>query len=248
MGNKVKQLLNQLIKGFKRSADKKQVKKDRYYHKYADYKSYGIGAPKRKTILKKFLNEFKKLNEKEVFDLVELLYSSRVEDQVLAGNYILALRIDLITPQKFGWLDKMLDYFMSWSTIDDFCVAILQEILLKYPKETLALLERWNKSKNMWKRRASVVAFVRKIGEGGKFTGIVLRLCNNLIWDSEDLVQKGVGWALKDNMRGNKEKVLRYIKDLRKKGVNSTIVLYAIRDLKGKERKRILKIASGRQK
>lgn len=94
----------------------------------------------------------------------------------------------------------------------------------------------------MWKRRASVVAFVRKIGKSGEFVDEALELCDNLIWDEEDLVRKGVGWALKDNMRGAKMRVLDYVKSLRREGVSSTITLYAIRDLKGKEREEVLNV------
>jgi 3-methyladenine DNA glycosylase AlkD len=65
-------------------------------------------------------------------------------------------------------------------------------------------------------------------------------LCEKLIWDKEDIVQKGVGWALKDNLRSAPDRVLPYIKDLRQRGVPATITLYAIRDLKGAKRKEIL--------
>ena len=71
---------------------------------------------------------------------------------------------------------------------------------------------------------------------------MALELCNNLLWDNEDLVRKGVGWALKDNMRFDKKRVVEYVKDLRRKGVSSTITLYAIRDLKGEERREVLRI------
>lgn len=94
----------------------------------------------------------------------------------------------------------------------------------------------------MWKRRASVVTFTRKIWESGEFTDEALELCDNLIWDKEDYVRKGVGWALKGNMRGAKERVLDYVKSLRRKGVSSVITLYAIRDLRGKERETVLNI------
>jgi 3-methyladenine DNA glycosylase AlkD len=85
-----------------------------------------------------------------------------------------------------------------------------------------------------------VVAFVRKIGESGEFTEEALRLCENLVGDPEDLVRKGVGWALKDVMRGDRERVLAYVKDLRRRGVSATITLYAIRDLRGAERDEML--------
>jgi len=88
--------------------------------------------------------------------------------------------------------------------------------------------------------------FVRKIGASGEFTDEALELCQNLIWDEDDLVQKGVGWALKDTMRGANEQVIEDVKDLRRWGVPSTITLYAIRDLKGGERKAVLAIRGRR--
>ena len=94
----------------------------------------------------------------------------------------------------------------------------------------------------MWKRRASVVIFTRKVGESGRFTKEALELCENLIWAKEDLVRKAVGWCLKDVMRGDKKKVLKYVKDLRKRGVPSIITSYAIRDLRGKHKAEILAI------
>ena len=135
-----------------------------------------------------------------------------------------------------------MDHFNNWALVDGFCLHVIQPLLLKYREETLRLLKRWNRSENMWKRRASMVTFVWKIGSSGEFIDEVLNLCESLIWDKEDLVLKGVGWVLKDNMRGAKERVLDYVKILRRKGVPSIIPLYAIRDLKGKEREGILKI------
>lgn len=87
-----------------------------------------------------------------------------------------------------------------------------------------------------------MVAFTRRVGESGEYTDEVLSLCNNLVWDPEDIVQKGVGWTLKDNLRSAPERILRYVKDLRRKGVPSTITLYAIRDLKGARRNEVLAV------
>ena len=55
-------------------------------------------------------------------------------------------------------------------------------------------------------------------------------------------MQKGVGWALKDNLPGARERVLDYVKSLRRNGVSSTITLYAIRDLRGEEREEVLRV------
>ena len=93
-----------------------------------------------------------------------------------------------------------------------------------------------------------MVAFTRKIGKSGKYTDECLELAENLIDDPEDLVQKAVGWALKDTMRGDKDRVLAYVKNLRIRGKSAVITLYAIRDLKGKEREEVLALKSKKKK
>jgi 3-methyladenine DNA glycosylase AlkD len=236
-------LYTAIVSELKKHADNEGAEMAKHYHKYEGYESYGIQTPIVRKLLKRYKKNIQKLNCEKAFALARKFFISHIEEEVLAGNYVLQLKNDCLIPSKFGYLDEVLDHFRSWSAIDDFCVEggkVFQPLLLRYPKETVALLRKWNKSKNMWKRRASVVPFTRKVGESGAFTKEGLELCKNLVWDKEDLVQKAVGWALKDMMRGDKQKVLDYVKKIRRDGVASTIALYAIRDLSGKERQEIL--------
>jgi 3-methyladenine DNA glycosylase AlkD len=156
------------------------------------------------------------------------------------GIALLKLNVKDMKPDDFGILEKVSDCLNNWGTVDGFCIEVLQPLFFKYPDEMLRLLGKWSGAKSLWKRRASVVVFTRRVGASGKFTDEALKLCDRLIWDEEDYVRKGVGWALKDVMRGDKEKVLKYVKELRRKGVSAVITLYAIRDLRGSERKAVL--------
>ena len=237
MDNLYQKIYTDLIK----HENKKAAEIDKKYHKYDGHRSLGIKAGVLDKLLKQYKTEVRNLSCKESLALAQMLYKGKIEDMILAGNFVLQNKIDCIGKSELTFLDKALNNFSSWSQIDDFCIDVLQPVLLKYPKDALRFLKKWNQSKNMWKRRASVVVFVRKVGESGKFTNEALALCENLIFDKEDLVQKGVGWCLKDVMRGDKEKVFEYVKKLRKRSVPATITLYAIRNLKGTERGEILK-------
>ena len=86
------------------------------------------------------------------------------------------------------------------------------------------------------------MTFIQKVAKSGEFLDDALRLCENLVWDTEDIVRKGVGWTLKVNMDYEQERVLDYVKDLRRRGVSSTITLYAIEKLPPEMRKEVLKI------
>lgn len=228
-----------IVSDLKKHGDKKVAEGDKYYHKYERYEAYGIKMPVLRALLRQYKRDIQALDCKDALALAQQFYVSHIEEQVLAGNYVLHLKRDCLPPAIFSYWDKALDHFNSWSTIDDFCMNVFQPILLEYPKKMLALLRTWNKSKNMWKRRASVATFTRKIGGSGEFTDEALELCENLIWDKEDLVRKAVGWCLKDVMRGDKVRVLAYVKNLRKRGVSSVIISYALRDVRSREKARL---------
>ncbi len=68
-------------------------------------------------------------------------------------------------------------------------MGVLQPLLWPYRKETLELVEERSRSPIRWKRRASVVTFVRKAAKSGEFTKEVIHLCENLIWDEEDIMK-----------------------------------------------------------
>ncbi|MBU6998413.1 MAG: DNA alkylation repair protein [Theionarchaea archaeon] len=207
---------------------------------------YGLTGEVLRDLIAQYEGQFSQLELTERFHLVKMLYCSGISEQIAFGDTILVTSLDEISPSHFTYLEDITDCLSNWGDTDWFASRITQPLLLKYPGETLSFLRNINSSTNMWKRRLSVVTFTRKVGESGRFTEDALELCNNLIWETEDLVRKGVGWALKDTMRGARTRVLDYVKSLREKGVSSVITLYAIRDLKGRERKEVLAVKPGK--
>ena len=212
------------------------------YHKHGQYLSYGLKAPAFWEIMKAFRPRFLALSLRERLDLAVKLLGEHIGEPGHTGIHIAALSAKELEPAHFSILDRMADGFRSWSHVDHFCSEVMNPLLWNHRLEALAFLENWSRSPNRWKRRGSVVAFTGKTAASGKFTDDVLRFCEALVRDKEDIVRKGVGWALKDNLRSAPERILPYIKDLRRRGVSSTIVLYAIRNLKGAEREAVLRL------
>jgi 3-methyladenine DNA glycosylase AlkD len=235
-------LIADLHRAIKRTTGRDHPVVDRSYHKHDEFLSYGLKASEFRDLLKEFHPRFLELSLQEVMALAKKLLQENIGELGHIGLYIITLRVKNLKPEHFDYLDCLPQYFRSWSHVDHIAMGIMQPLLRSYRKETLVLLEEWSRSPIRWKRRASIVAFVRKAAKSGEFTKEVIHLCENLIWDEEDIVRKGVGWALKDNLRSAPDLILPYIKDLRRRGVSSTITLYAIRDLKGAERQEVLAI------
>jgi 3-methyladenine DNA glycosylase AlkD len=215
---------------------------ERRFHKHDEYVSYHLYATELRAVWKEFRPRLVGLSVDERLELASLLLAQHIGELGHIGIGLIALSSDGIGPQHFDYFDHLLDHFRSWSHVDSFSADVVRPLLRRHRKATLKLLRQWNRSSNRFKRRMSVVAFTRKVGESGDFTEEMLRLCDNLIWDPEDIVQKGVGWTLKDNLRSAPDRIIPYVKELRRKGVRSTITLYAIRDLKGPKRAEVLKI------
>jgi 3-methyladenine DNA glycosylase AlkD len=241
---RINDLYAEVVEQLEKRADVQIAKIEKYWHKTGGHVSYGIKTQELTELIKKYRGVFKQLSLGEKLELARMFFKSGFSEQGTFGTVALAHGVKEMGPANFHLLDDMAGCLNNWGTTDGFCLYVMQPLLKAYPKETLGLLKKWNGSENLWKRRASVVVFTRKVGLSGEFTDEALKLCDSLIWDREDMVRKGVGWALKDCMRGDKEKVLDYVKSLRQKGVSAVITLYAIRDLEGKEREEVLKIKS----
>jgi len=156
--------------------------------------------------------------------------------------FLLGRTIDRFDAPPLAEIGRLVESFLGWAATDAFRIEVLQPLLRRWRAPTSRTLEAWASSSCRWKRRASAVVFTRRLGASGRFTDLGLSACERLVWDDDDLVRTGVGWALKDRMKGDKAEVLRFVEDLRRRGVSSTITLYAIRDLVGEERCRLLSI------
>jgi hypothetical protein len=238
----VEELYFEIVGELERRANPRLAEKEVYYHKKVgpNFRAYGISAPQFGEILKKYRRVFRQLSFEDRMMLSRKFFRSGYGGQMSFGIALLKLNVKDMKPDDFGVLEMVGDCLNNWGTVDGFCIEVLQPLLNEYPNEVLQFLRKWNGAENLWKRRASVVVFTRRVGASGRFTDEAMELCDRLIWDTEDYVRKGVGWALKDVMRGDRKKVLKYVKGLRRKGVSAVITLYAIRDLRGKERNAVL--------
>ncbi len=238
----IKEMINQLEKEIKKisGCDKPQV--ERRYHKDDQYVCYGLKTSDFHKMMQEYRSRFLEFSLEERLELAVKLLETRIGELGHAGIYIFTISCKQLKPEHFPMLDAAADEFTSWTHVDVLSTKVTPTLLFNFPKQMLNFLDKWNKSQNRFKRRASVVTFIQKVAKSGKFLDDALRLCENLVWDEEDIVRKGVGWTLKVNMDYSRDRVLEYVKDLRRRGVSSTITLYAIEKLPADIRKEVLKI------
>ena len=203
------------------------------------YLGYGVRAPEMKRVIADLKTDFALLDVEQKIELAKRLVCSGYGEQKTVALALLERVPDYFSPERFGLLEQLFRGLHGWSKIDAYTGSLLRLVLQAHDTELIDLLRSWNIDQDPWLRRASVVIFTRKVAKSGLYKDVALANCDTLINDPEHLVQTGVGWCLRDLMRWDKEEILSYVVDLRNKGVSSKITLYALRDIKGEERRAV---------
>lgn len=122
----------------------------------------------------------------------------------------------------------------NWDLVDASAPYILGEHLKTRPRR---LLVRLAKSKSMWKRRMAIVSTLTLIRNGE--TGDAFQIAEMLLSDPHDLIQKAVGWALRETGKVSKSDLLEFLSK-HYASISRTTLRYAIERFPPQQRKRIL--------
>jgi len=170
--------------------------------------------------------------------------SSMIADRYLetksVGIEVLALYRRQFPPRLLsivkGWLAG--NQSANWATTDAICGSLVGPLLVEYPQRA-AEMARWARHSNMWVRRASIVGLIRPVRNG---TALDLLYANArlLHGDREDLIQKAVGWALREAGKNDPARLERYLRE-NGPSIPRTSVRYAIERFDDPTRRELLK-------
>jgi 3-methyladenine DNA glycosylase AlkD len=145
-----------------------------------------------------------------------------------------------LLPRWKRWLAR--NQSANWATTDSMCGSLIGPLLVQYP----ALVERmraWSRDRNMWVRRASMVSLIRPLQllEDGRALDLAYEIARRLHADDHDLIQKAVGWVLRE---AGKEDAARLERYLRAHGpaIPRTTLRYAIERFPAAKRRTLLKV------
>ncbi len=198
-------------------------------------KFIGVSMPDIRKVAKKFL-------ETDFETLKKLLLSKIHEERMLAG-IILTYRFEKNPKEQKKIFDFYVQNFAginNWDLVDVTVPNIIGSWVLENAEER-KLLNKWVESKNLWERRASILATFTFIKQE-KFSE-TFKIAKKLLGDKEDLIHKAVGWMLREVWKKNEEGAQKCEAFLRQnyQKIPRTTLRYAIEKMPEKKRKKILK-------
>jgi 3-methyladenine DNA glycosylase AlkD len=135
------------------------------------------------------------------------------------------------------WLAR--DYSANWATTDHMCGTLIGPLLVMYPA-LVPRMRAWSKDRNMWVRRAAIVGLLRPMRHGHALS-LVYEIAKRLHADPHDLIQKAVGWALRDAGKVDEARLERYLR-ANVAIIPRTTFRYAIERFPPAKRQRLLRV------
>ncbi|MEW5847125.1 MAG: DNA alkylation repair protein [Bacteroidota bacterium] len=193
---------------------------------------WGIDVPFLREIEKKYFLQIDFLE-------IEFFLNQKIHELRFLGVIFLVKKYQKEKNEKqkekiVNFYLKNISHINNWDLVDVSAPKILGDYFFSQDKKILYQLV---KSKNLWERRIAILAtlgFIRK----NSFAD-TLKMAQILLLDREDLIQKAVGWMLREVGKKD-QKILEEFLKKNKNQMARTTLRYAIEKFSLEKRKKYL--------
>lgn len=191
----------------------------------------GLTVPQSRTLAKKY----KDLTRKEI----EQLLDSKIHEERLISLLILVGKFKKGTKDEqkkiFNFYLSHTKHINNWDLVDLSSHKIVGEYLLDKKRDMLIHLAN---SQHLWEKRIAIIATAAFINRGEYED--TLEIAEILLQDKQDLIQKAVGWMLREVGKRCSEEVLVSFLAKHYKEMPRTTLRYAIERFPEEKRKQYL--------
>lgn len=169
--------------------------------------------------------------------VADQLFRGRVLEEQNMAVMLLEKSVHDFGPKQFRLFDQWLDRVSNWADHDGLLHYLIGPMIADEPSRA-RLVFVWARSRNRWRRRASAVALIRG-ARRRMFRGEIARLSEMLLDDADDMVQKGLGWLLREYAKADAANAVKLLMKLRARAPR-LVLRTACETLEPKTRARVL--------
>jgi 3-methyladenine DNA glycosylase AlkD len=132
-------------------------------------------------------------------ELIEQPYTEEKLAGILYFQEILLPARAIRIPEHLVHFARLFDQGMiyDWNVCDWFCVKVLGPLIQREGTSCAPLISDWSRAENLWRARASLVAFV-KVARDSLYYPEIRRSCCTVIQRPERFAKTAVGWILRE--------------------------------------------------
>ncbi len=176
-------------------------------------KVIGVSNPDLKSVIKVLRGRMLNWNERDWIELCKGLVAADIfECQVLAFE-IIGRDKRLLNQLKFEDLTDLGQHLDNWASVDHYAVGIHGVLWGKGVVQDREI-ERLLGSENHWERRVAVVSTVAlnlKSRGGSGDTPRTIKVCERVVDDRQEMIQKALSWALRELSKRDRNAVIEFM-------------------------------------
>ena len=179
-----------------------------------EIKSHGWYTADLRRAAVRFRREVRKEHGLDfLIEVADRLFSGPVLEEKIAAVFLLEKLDGEFGDAEFKLFETWLDRISSWSDHDALVHDLIAPMIASRPARAKTVF-RWAKSPSRWHRRAACVAMIR--GSRAKiFLPEIIKLSDFLLSDEDDMVQKGLGWLLRETAKFDAKRTVPYLMKIR---------------------------------
>jgi 3-methyladenine DNA glycosylase AlkD len=144
----------------------------------------------------------------------QLFRGQVLEEKVVAVTMLQGIVGDFGKPE-FKLFESWLDRVSTWADHDALVHYLIGELIAK-DDSLLSRPLRWARSKNRWYQRAAAVSLIHSTRQHKNFDDIQ-GVTEILLPSKDDMVQKGLGWLLREAAKFNPQQTVAYLMTIRER-------------------------------
>ncbi|MBZ5607227.1 MAG: DNA alkylation repair protein [Acidobacteriia bacterium] len=175
---------------------------------------WGVRSPTVHRIASHVYREIKPWPKPQRYRFMEALWKSGKLEEGVIVCHVYRRFANEFGDDEFALFDQWLDrYVHNWANCDGLASWLLAGAIRNRP-QLIRKLPAWTRSRNRWRRRAAIVSLLQE-AKSGRNTASILQVCELLRSDPDAMVQKGVGWVLKEAYPLKRNDVCEFLADWR---------------------------------
>jgi 3-methyladenine DNA glycosylase AlkD len=147
--------------------------------------------------------------------VADKLFSGRILEEKIFAVLMLEKVVGEFGGTEFSVFESWLARISSWADHDALVHYLIAPLVVAKPVRTVHVF-RWAKSRDRWHRRAACVGLIQGTRQKMFFPEIT-RLSDLLLGDEDDMVQKGLGWLLRETAKADPKRTVPYLMRIKKR-------------------------------
>ncbi len=204
------EVVDEIVGALRAAADAERAVQERAYLK-SSLVHWGVRVPETRAIVKRALPRRPAPSHDLVLAVALALWAEPVHERRVAACHVLEQHEAVLGAGDLPALERLLREARTWALVDVIAPNVVGPLHDRDPAAVGPVLDAWNADEDFWVRRASLLALLVPLRDGGGDWDRFTRYADACWSETEFFIRKAIGWILRDTGKRRPDLVFTWL-------------------------------------